>query len=466
MTTDLAQLNGAAISSGIRAGAFSAIEVAKATLERIETLNPHINAFTLVTADRALEEAAAVDAALADGQDPGPLAGVPYSVKNLFDLAGEITVAGSLINQDDPPAQQDATSVARLKQAGAVCLGATNMGEYAYDFVTMNSHYGATLNPHDTGRSAGGSSGGSGAAVAAGMGAFSLGTDTNGSVRVPSSFCGVWGLKPGYGRLSRAGAFLFAGSLDTIGVLGRSVVDLADAADAILGPDPRDPVCLSKAGTAFGSGLEDGLGSLRIARLGGYFARDWSIEIASAMTRIEQALGVSAETELPKPEIARASAYTITAAEGGEFHRQRLAERAKDFDPASRDRFIAGALTPTAWYLQAQRFRAWYKAHVAEVFKQHDVLIAPATPMVAPRLDQQTFTYDGAEHLLRPNIGILTQPITLIGLPVVAAPVHAPSHMPIAIQLIGRPGGEADLLRVARVLEASGTCGAPIANLA
>ncbi len=241
--SDIALLSGHEAMQAVRAGTLTATQVARATLDRIEAHNPGINAYTLVTAERALAEAAAGDAAIAAGRDPGPLAGLTYSVKNLFDLEGEVTVAGSKINRDDPPAAQDATSVARLKAAGAICLGATNMGEYAYDFVTVNHHYGATRNPRDLTRSAGGSSGGSGAAVAAGFGAISLGTDTNGSIRVPSSFSGVWGLKPGYGQLSRAGAYLFAGSLDTIGALGRDVTDLAAAFDAMNGPDPRDPVC-------------------------------------------------------------------------------------------------------------------------------------------------------------------------------------------------------------------------------
>lgn len=462
MSEDFARLPGHVVAAGVRAGHLKAEAVTAAVLARIERLNPTLNAFTLVSADRALREAAAVDAAVAAGADPGPLAGVPYSVKNLFDLAGEVTLAGSKINRDHPPAARDATVVSRLRAAGAVCVGATNMGEYAYDFVTVNAHYGATRNPHDTTRSAGGSSGGSGAAVAAGLGVFSLGSDTNGSVRVPGAFCGVWGLKPAYGRLTRAGAFLFAGSLDTVGVLGRDVGDLAAAFDAMAGPDPRDPVCAEDALASLANGLDGGLGPARIAALDGYFARGWIPEVAAAMAAVTEALGVTARLELPRPEIARAAAYAITGTEGGEFHRARLMARAADFDPAARDRFIAGALAPAAWYLQAQRFRAWWKAQMAEVFARADILIAPATPMVAPKLEDATFVYDGMEMPLRPNIGLFTQPITLIGLPVVAAPVHAAGSLPTAVQLIGRPGSEGLLLRAAKVLEASGVCAAPV----
>ncbi|MGB3929072.1 MAG: AtzE family amidohydrolase [Sphingobium sp.] len=463
--TDLALLSGHWAAAAVRAGTVTATAITRATLDRIEAVNPRINAYTLVTAGRALAEAAAVDAAVAAGQDPGPLAGMTYSVKNLFDLAGEVTVAGSKINRDDPPAAADATSVARLKAAGAICLGATNMGEYAYDFVTVNEHYGATRNPRALDRSAGGSSGGSGAAVAAGIGTISLGTDTNGSIRVPSSFNGIWGLKPGYGQLSRAGAFLFAGSLDTIGPLGRDVTDLAAAFDVMNGPDPRDPVCRPGTPEPALPGLDAPLGDLRIARLSGYFAAGMSAEMAETMAAVCDALGVSAELELPQPEIARAAAYAITAAEGGEFHRHRLKARAADFDVAARDRFIAGSLVPQVWVQQAQRFRAVWRDAMAEIFRSTDLLIAPATPMSAPALDQTSFVHDGVELPLRPNIGLWTQPITLVGLPVVAAPVHLPGRLPLAVQLIGKPGSEAMLLRVARALEVRGVCAAPVAGL-
>lgn len=465
MSADLAFLSGRELSAGLRAGRFSAAAATRAALDRIEAVNPAVNAYTLITFERAEREAALVDASLATGNDPGLLAGVTYSVKNLFDLEGEITLAGAKINRDDPPAARDATSVERLGKAGAICLGATNMGEYAYDFVTVNAHYGATRNPHALDRSAGGSSGGSGAAIAAGLGALSLGTDTNGSIRVPSSFCGIWGLKPTYGQLSRAGAFLFAGSLDTIGVFGREVGDLAHAYDAIVGPDRRDPVCRQGAREPSFAMLATGTENVRIATLGGYFATGWTDEIATAMALVSEALSVAQTIELPTPEIARAAAYSITAAEGGEFHRARLKARAADFDPNARDRFIAGSLAPTAWYLQAQRFRAHWQRAMAELFQSVDVLIAPATPLAAPTLDQTSFVHNGVELPLRPNIGLFTQPITLIGLPVVAAPVHLPGRLPLAIQLIGKPDSEALLLRIARMLEDCGVCAAPIAPL-
>lgn len=466
MTADLALLTGHEATAAIKSGKITARSLVRATLDQIDAVNPVINAFTLVTHERALAEADAVDAALRAGTDPGPLAGMTYSVKNLFDLEGEITLAGAKINRDDPPAGQDATSVARLKAAGAICLGGTNMGEYAYDFSTINEHYGATRNPRDTARSAGGSSGGSGAAVAAGLGVISLGTDTNGSIRVPSSFCGVWGLKPAYGQLSRAGAYLFCQSIDTIGPLGRCVTDLATSYDAMNGPDARDPVCRTAPAVPVVPLLDMAPEGLRLARLGGYFSDGMSAEMEQCIAAVCAALDVRETIELPEPVIARAAAYAITAAEGGEFHRHRLRARAADFDSAARDRFLAGTLVPTEWYLQAQRFRARFRDQMAAIFASHDVLIAPATPMPAPLLDQLSFIHNGEEIALRPNIGLWTQPITLVGLPVVAAPVHLPGKLPLAVQIIGKPGSEATLLRVARLLEVSGTCAAPIADMA
>jgi AtzE family amidohydrolase len=464
MSRDLAELSALQIATGVKARRFTASAVAEALLARIERLNPTINAYTHVAAERAAREAHLVDRAIAEGRDPGPLAGVPYSVKNLFDLEGVVTVAGSKINRDNPPAGRDATAVARLGAGGAVCLGATNMGEYAYDFVTINAHDGPTRNPRDRSRSAGGSSGGSGAGVAAGLCALSLGTDTNGSVRVPASFCGVWGLKPTYGRLSRAGVFPFAGSLDTVGVLGRSVADLARAMDAISGPDERDPVCSSASFAPAEPEIERGVRDLRMGVLGGYFETGASVEALAAVAAVAGALGAAGRLELPEPQLARAAAYVITAAEGGELHRERLSRRARDYDPGARDRFIAGALTPAAWYLHAQRFRAWWKAQMSDVFARFDLLIAPATPITAPGLDQQTFAFGEQEIPVRANVGLFTQPITLIGLPVVAAPVHAPGGLPIGVQLVGRPNSEAVLLRAARVLEQAGVCAAPVAG--
>ncbi len=427
-------------------------------LARIERTHAQVNAFTRVTAKRALAEAAALDAARASGRDPGRLAGMTYAVKNLFDLAGEVTVAGSRIHRDRPPAASDAQAVARLRDAGAICLGAVNMGEYAYDFVTENAHDGPTRNPLDPTRSAGGSSGGSAAAVAAGLVDFSLGTDTNGSIRVPASFCGLWGLKPTYGRLGRGGTVPFVESLDHIGPIARTAVDLARTYDAMQGPDPRDAAWADRPNEPALAHLNDGVTSLRIAVLGGYFSKGGEPQAHAAVATVARALNVSRCVELPAVAAARAAAYVITACEGGQFHLERLRQRSAEFDPATRDRFRAGALMPAAWYLHAQRFRSWWREQVRAIFAGVDVLIAPATPVAATRLGQEEMILDGTPLPVRPNLGLFTQPISFAGLPVVAAPVPSAAPLPIGVQLIAAPWRERHVLRVAHHLEREGIC--------
>ncbi|GAB5558533.1 MAG: AtzE family amidohydrolase [Synoicihabitans sp.] len=452
-----------AIAASVKDGTTTARKIIDQVLARISATRADLNAFTCVTADRARKRALEIDTAIAANQDPGPLAGVPFSVKNLFDLEGVITLAGSKINWDNPPAGADATAVARLEAAGAICVGALNMGEYAYDFVTENAHYGATHNPHDTSRSAGGSSGGSGAAVAADLSAITLGSDTNGSIRVPSSFCGIWGLRPTYGGLSRGGSFAFVDSLDTIGPFARTVADISLAFDAMAGPDPRDAACCERVLPATFPEIENGTRGLRIAKLGGYFATGGDPTVHAAVEQVAAALNVSSTVELPQVELARTAAYTITAAESGARHLKRLQTRAADFEPNTRDRLLAGALLPATWVDKAQRFRSWWRAEVASVFDSHDVLLAPATPITAPVHGQETLKFRGKELPLRPNIGLFTQPISLIGLPILAAPLHLPEQMPCAVQIIGAPFTETKLLRVGRALEKAGICSAPVA---
>ena len=357
------------------------------------------------------------------GRPAGPLAGVPFAVKNLIDVAGLPTLAGSRINRDHPPAAADATLVTRLEAAGAILVGALNMGEYAYDFTGENAHDGPSRNPHDTARMSGGSSGGSGSAVGGALVPIALGSDTNGSIRVPASFCGVFGLKPTYGRLSRAGSFPFVSSLDHLGPLARCTADLALAYDAMQGADTLDPVCTDRAPEPATPTLHDGIAGLRIARAGGYFRAGASAEALSALDTVATALDATREIALPEAARARAAAYVITASEGAALHLPRLRTRAEDFDPDVRDRLIAGALIPAAIVAQAQKFRRWYRDAVLRLFDEVDVILAPATPCVAPLIGQKTFVLDGQEMPLRPNIGIYTQPVSFIGLPVVAVPV-------------------------------------------
>jgi len=312
------------IARAVANGERSALAVTEAALGRIKSLNPKLNVFTDVVADRARAKARALDQARGEGQRLGPMAGVPFAVKNLFDVKGLPTLAGSKINRSHAPAARDATLIGRLEAAGAVLLGALNMGEYAYDFTGENIHDGASRNPHDLIRMTGGSSGGSGGAVAGGLVPLALGSDTNGSIRVPSSFCGIFGLKPTYGRLSRAHTFPFVASFDHLGPLARTTKDLALAYDAMQGHDADDPVCADRPAEITLSVLDRGIEGLRIAVAGGYFRKGASPEAREATERVAKALDVRREIEIPEAERARSAAYVITATEGAALHLDRL----------------------------------------------------------------------------------------------------------------------------------------------
>lgn len=465
MSFDPVHADGSAIAGAVRAGTTTATAVAEAHLARIARLDPGLGAFTHVTGARALQVAARIDAAITAGQPVGPLAGVPFAVKNLFDVEGVVTLAGSKINRDDPPAARDATLVSRMEAAGAVLLGALNMGEYAYDFTGENAHDGPSRNPHDLDHMSGGSSGGSGTAVAAGLVPIALGSDTNGSIRVPSSLCGLFGLKPTYGRLSRGHTFPFVASLDHLGPFARSVADLALSYDAMQGPDPADAACRNAPSEPVGPSLANGIGGLRIAVAGGYFARGGLPEAFDAVSSIARALGAEKTVEIPEAARARAAAYVITTSEGAALHLKRLQARPGDFDPDVRDRLIAGAMVPAAWVAQAQKFRRWYREQVLRLFETVDIILAPATPCRAPRLGQKTMVLDGQEMPVRPNLGLYTQPISFIGLPVAAVPVWTPGErLPIGVQVIGPPWREDLVLRVAHHLQQAGICAAPVAG--
>jgi aspartyl-tRNA(Asn)/glutamyl-tRNA(Gln) amidotransferase subunit A len=306
----------------------------------------------------------------------------------------------------------------------------------------------------------GGSSGGSGSAVGGGLVPIALGSDTNGSIRVPSSFCGIFGLKPTYGRLSRARSFPFVASFDHLGPFARKVDDLALAYDAMQGPDPDDAACTIRPVEPVTPLLTQDIGDLRVAIAGGYFQQNVFPEAVEAVARIAKALGTTRIVEIPEAARARAAAYVISTTEGASLHLDRLRRRPDDFDPAVRDRLLAGAMVPAPLVDRAQKFRRWYRARVLELFKSVDVILAPATPCVAPKLGQVTFVLDGVELPVRANIGIHTQPISFIGLPVVAVPVPL-EPMPIGVQIIAAPWREDIALRIAFALERMGVVSAP-----
>ena len=338
------------------------------------------------------------------------------------------------------------------------------MGEYAYDFTGQERHDGPSRNPHDLSRMTGGSSGGSGAAVAGGLAPIALGSDTNGSIRVPSSFCGFFGLKPTYGRLSRAGTFPFVASLDHVGPMARSVGDLALAYDAMLGSDGNDPAQADIQPSPVRPSSDAGVADVRIAKLGGFFAKDADPVLSRRSIRWRAPSRPIAWSSLPtqrgrgRPPISSPwpkAPLSISSA-------SRLGPA--DFDPEVRDRLIAGAMLPGAWISEAQKFRRTFHTRALELFRDVDVLLAPATPCQAPKIGEKTFLLGGKETLLRPNIGVFTQPISFIGLPVVAVPVWRDGgNLPIGVQVIAPPWREDLALRVARALERDGVVSAPVA---
>ncbi len=453
----------AEIAGKVRSGEVTARVVTEATLARIGKHNPMLGAFTDVTAERALAAADAVDARVAAGADPGPLAGVPFAAKNLFDIRDVVTRAGSKINRDNPPAGRDATLITRLEAAGAVLVGALNMGEYAYDFTGENCHDGPSRNPHALDRMTGGSSGGSASAVAGGLVPLSLGSDTNGSIRVPASFCGLFGLKPTYGRLSRAHTFPFVASLDHLGPFARSVTDLALAYDAMQGFDEADPAQSRRASEPTAARLKHPVPGLRIAVAGDYFTG--SAEAQPHVEKVARSLDASKVVTIPDAQAARAAAFLITMAEGAALHLERLRTRPDDFDPEVRDRLLAGTMLPAAWVTQAQKVRRVFRDKVLKLFEDVDAILAPSTPMKAPLIGQKTAVFGGVEMPVRPNMGIFTQPISFIGLPVAAVPVWLDGEaLPVGVQVIAAPWREDICLRVAHQLETRGTCTAPVAR--
>lgn len=450
-------LDAAAMAAAVAAGEVSARELLDASLGRIAATDDRVNAFTETTRDRARTEADAVDAQRARGDALGPLAGVPYAVKNLFDIEGLTTLAGSKVNQGLPAASADAVLVTQMKAAGAVLVGALNMDEYAYGFTTENTHYGPCHNPHDLTRIAGGSSGGSGAAVAAGQVPVTLGSDTNGSIRVPASLCGVWGLKPTFGRLSRRGSYPFVHSIDHLGPLASSLAGLGLAYDALQQPDPLDPGSHALRVQPVSPALGRGIGGLRIGVLGGYFHDNAGPEAREVVAVAARTLGAQSDVLWPDAALARAAAFIITASEGGSLHLGDLRTRADDFEPLSVDRFIAGALQPVDWYLRAQRFRRAYRDKVNALFQHWDVLLTPATPVSATPIGTEWLELNGVRQPCRAAMGLLTQPISFAGCPVLTAPMWpAAGAMPLGVQIIAAPWREDLVFRAAQVLAGAG----------
>lgn len=451
-----ADLSLADLSSRIRGGQVSPVEATEACLRRIEERDGQLNSFLTVCAETALSEARERAEELAAGRWRGPLHGVPLGLKDLFLTRGVRTTAGSLILKDWVP-DRDATVVRFLRHAGAVLLGKLNMHEFAFGATSENPHYGTVRNPHDPERVAGGSSGGSGAAVAAGLCYGALGSDTGGSIRCPAAVCGIVGLKPTYGRVSRAGVLPLAWSLDHVGTMTRTVTDTALMLEAIAGHDPADPTSARRPVPPYSRLLEGGVRGLKLGVPRDFFWNPVHPEVAA---RVDEAIAALAgegaevvEVDLPCLSYFPAVQALIICAEATAYHRRYLRERSEEYGRGVLMRLVQGLFVNGADYLDAQRARRLVRREFLECLRRVDALLTPAVPIPAPRIGQPSLVLGETEappqHYLVRNTAVFN----LTGLPAVSVPCGLAEGLPVGLQIAGRPWEEAKVLRIARSWE-------------
>jgi aspartyl-tRNA(Asn)/glutamyl-tRNA(Gln) amidotransferase subunit A len=438
----------------------SSLELTRAYLERIDRLNPRLEAYITVTADLALQQARQADDEMAKGTYRSPLHGVPLGIKDLFDVEGVPTTFGSRILRDNV-ADQDAALVARLKQAGAVILGKHNLHEFAFGITSENPHFGAVRNPWDTDRVPGGSSGGTASAVAAGLCAAGIGSDTGASIRAPASFCGIVGLKPTYGRVSRVGAFPLAWSLDHAGPMTRSVADCALVLQAIAGYDPRDPGSADVPVPDFSQHLDAGIAGLRVGVPREYFfdmvEPDVDRLVREAI-RVLAGLGAEvAEVSLPHVGHAQVAGNVIMSTEAAAWHSAWLRERPDDYGADVLARIRGGQLVRAVDYLASQQMRTLIQADFRQAFAQVDVVVAPSVPLVAPPIGR-TFEAGGPLNVPPRSIANRTTvPGNLTGMPAISVPCGFSDGLPVGLQLMAAAFAEPLLLRTAAAYEAATT---------
>lgn len=455
--TDLPLLSLAEVARLLKRRAVSPVEVTRAVLDRIAAVDDRLNAFLTVTGDEALAAARRAERAIRARRYRGPLHGVPVSVKDLIQTAGIRTTCGSRILADWVP-DTDATLISRFRQAGAILIGKTHLHEFAYGPTNLNPHYGPARNPWDPERMTGGSSGGSGVAVATGCSYASIGTDSGGSVRIPAAFCGVVGLKPTYGRISRAGIFPLSWSKDHAGPITRTVADAALTLQALAGFDPADPGSSRQAVPNFSRGLTAGVKGLRLGVPREFFWEDVDSEVAAAVKKavaVLAGLGASVrEVRWPMAVEAKALSFLIMGAESYSVHERWLKERPEDYGPDVRQRLAQGATILAADYLRAQRLRRRLIASLDAILKTCDVLLTPTVPVAAPRLEETILKWPGQTESVTAALPRLTRAFNLTGGPALSVPCgFTPGGLPIGLQIAGRAYDEATVLRVGHAYE-------------
>jgi aspartyl-tRNA(Asn)/glutamyl-tRNA(Gln) amidotransferase subunit A len=433
--------------------AVSPVEVVRAHLDRIAALDGSLRAYITVCGDAALETAKAAEGRLMAGGALGPLHGVPYALKDLYDTAGVRTTGGSRIFADRVPTS-DATVVRRLAEAGAILLGKLNMVEFAYGPEGLNPHYGHARNPWDAvaHRMAGGSSSGSGVAVATGLAPGALGSDTGGSIRIPASLCGITGLKPTYGRVSRAGVLPLAWSMDHVGPMTRTVADSALMLGALAGYDPADASTSVLPVPDYLAALTGKIHGLRVGVLGPYFLAGATPAVRAAVEAAAQTLAAAGaivdEVKLERVSLAAAGSLAVVAAEALAYHAELLRTRAAEYDPEVARRLRLSAFVGGVHYVRAQQVRALVREEVDAALAHRDVLLAPATPIVAPTLDERQVALGDGPSDVRAALLRFTRPFNFSGHPACAVPCgFTEGGLPIGMQLVGRPFDEATVLR-------------------
>jgi len=446
----------AGLAERVRNRAVSATQLTETALDAVHAGNGDLSAFICSYDDEALCEAREADRRIAAGDYRGPLDGIPVAVKDNLYLRGRRTTMGSKIHGDFVP-DCTATAVERLAAAGAIIIGKTNMHEYALGATTDNPYYGTCRNPWDTDRIPGGSSGGSAAAVAAGMVPGTLGSDTSGSIRIPASMCGVVGLKPTYGRVSRYGCYPEAWTLDHVGPIAASVTDVAILLDAITGWDPKDPSTVQRPATRTFSSLRADLTGTVIGVEEDFYFADVDDDICGLVTDAIEALqrlgAVIRPVTVSGLHDCIYALTVIDTAETTTVHQANLRERPEDYGPEVRFLLECGALPSAVDYLTAQQARERLRAEFRATFRQVDVLIAPTIPLKVPKIGDQVATVNGVDVDIISNLIRLVGPANLVGLPSLSLPCGLAGDMPAGLQVIGRPLGEQDVLNVGLAFE-------------
>lgn len=430
----------------------SPVELVDACLARIEAVNGRLSAFISVFEREARQVAEAAEIMTRAGHDLGPLHGIPVALKDNVAVRGMLTTAGSKVLADWVP-DRDATVAARLRQAGAILIGKTNMHEFAWGGTSDNPHYGTVRNPWNTDRFPAGSSGGSGAAVAARACYGAIGTDTGGSVRLPSAINGIVGIRPTYGRVSNHGIIPLAWSMDTAGPMTRTVEDCALMFGVIAGHDPKDPTTARHSTADYAAGLGEEIRGLRIGIVPGYFFNHLQPAVHEAVQRALDTL-VSLGAHLVEVDIANihgniSAQLTIEAAEPSAYHQRWLRERPEDYGDDVRSLLEIGELLFATHYIQAQRYRSLLRNEFIEAFRRVDIFVCPTLPFTATRVGEMKVVIEnGVEEDMLSAIMQFTGVPSLTGLPSLNVPCGFDSDgLPIGMQLIGRPFDEATLFR-------------------